>query len=172
MPFDYLKKVILKAPEYWNTGSSKSGGLSAHSLGSASGSAGMSEIVSTIFTFKDFFKAFKVTTVIRILIILIDYCEAGFQEQRWHQHEQIFKTDYLASKITWELLSQELAKHRNVQQCHNEQQCSTVYDVFRCGLPVRRLSLFLHQSKKFSTAVATDGEDDVSFEHLLWTFTK
>jgi hypothetical protein len=56
--FDFLKKIILKAPEYWNSGngssSTKSGGMSAHHLG------GVSEIVSTIFTFKDFFKAFKV----------------------------------------------------------------------------------------------------------------
>lgn len=56
--FEYLKKIILKAPEYWQNGngssSTKSGGISAHHLG------GVSEIVSTIFTFKDFFKAFKV----------------------------------------------------------------------------------------------------------------
>ncbi len=59
--FDYLKKIILKAPEYWNTGMSSTksgGGMSAHHLG------GVSEIVSTIFTFKDFFKAFKVSIMI------------------------------------------------------------------------------------------------------------
>jgi hypothetical protein len=53
--FEYLKKIILKAPEYWHS-SSKSGGLSAHT----NNSGGVSEIVSTIFSFKDFFKAFKV----------------------------------------------------------------------------------------------------------------
>jgi hypothetical protein len=53
--FDYLKKVILKSPEYWQT---KNGG--SLSAGGHLGSAGVSEIVSTVFTFKDFFKAFKV----------------------------------------------------------------------------------------------------------------
>ena len=60
--FDYLKKIILKAPEYWQAGNGSStaksgGGLSAHHIG------GVSEIVSTIFTFKDFFKAFKVLNI-------------------------------------------------------------------------------------------------------------
>ena len=56
--FEYLKKIILKAPEYWQS-SSKSGGLSAHTSHS-NAAGGVSEIVSTIFSFKDFFKAFKV----------------------------------------------------------------------------------------------------------------
>jgi hypothetical protein len=55
--FEYLKKIILKAPEFWHSGS-KSGGLSAHTAHSNGG--GVSEMVSTIFSFKDFFKAFKV----------------------------------------------------------------------------------------------------------------
>jgi hypothetical protein len=59
--FDFLKKIILKAPEYWHS-SSKSGGLSAHTTHSNVG--GVSEIVSTIFTFKDFFKAFKVRKLV------------------------------------------------------------------------------------------------------------
>lgn len=58
LQFEHLKKVILKAPEYWTlVGPAKSGGLSAHTTTSG---GGMSEIVSTVFTFKDFFKAFKV----------------------------------------------------------------------------------------------------------------
>ena len=56
--FDYLKKIILKAPEYWNSNNNGSAtsksGSSVHNVG------GVSEIVSTVFTFKDFFKAFKV----------------------------------------------------------------------------------------------------------------
>lgn len=56
--FEYLKKIILKAPEFWHSGS-KTGGLSAHA--GPSNGAGVSEMVSTIFSFKDFFKAFKVT---------------------------------------------------------------------------------------------------------------
>lgn len=55
-----MKKIILKAPEYWHT-SSKSGGLSAHAASNSSaGPGGVSEIVSAYFTFKDFFKAFKI----------------------------------------------------------------------------------------------------------------
>jgi len=65
IPFDFLKKVILKTPEFWQkSGSNKGGvGLSAHLAGSYSSGAaagGMSEIVSTVFSFKDFFKAFKI----------------------------------------------------------------------------------------------------------------
>lgn len=58
----------MKTPEFWQkTGSKGSGGnvgLSAHLSGgghsNGGGAAGMSEIVSTVFTFKDFFKAFKI----------------------------------------------------------------------------------------------------------------
>jgi hypothetical protein len=59
--FDYLKKIILKAPEYWHT-SSKSGGLSAHTNLTSAG--GVTEMVSTVFSFKDFFKAFKIISKI------------------------------------------------------------------------------------------------------------
>ncbi len=61
IPFDILKKVVLKAPEYWHTPGK--GGLSLNQLTSTNavgGGAGMSEIVSTVFPFKDFFKAFKI----------------------------------------------------------------------------------------------------------------
>lgn len=57
--FDILKKVIVKAPEYWHTPGK--GGLSLGHLSSTSaGGAGMSEMVTTVFPFKDFFKAFKI----------------------------------------------------------------------------------------------------------------
>ncbi|TNV81851.1 hypothetical protein FGO68_gene4129 [Halteria grandinella] len=58
--FDILKKVIVKAPEYWHTPGK--GGLSLGHLTSTSngGGAGMSEMVTTVFPFKDFFKAFKI----------------------------------------------------------------------------------------------------------------
>lgn len=65
IPFDILKKVIVKAPEYWHTPGK--GGLSLGHLTSSSasgpsgsGTAGMSEMVTTVFPFKDFFKAFKI----------------------------------------------------------------------------------------------------------------
>lgn len=64
--FDNLKKVILKTPELWSNKAPSGVGLSAHLSGSLSSggvigaSGGMSEIVSTVFTFKDFFKAFKI----------------------------------------------------------------------------------------------------------------
>ncbi len=67
MSFDNLKKVILKTPELWSNKAASGSGLSAHLSGSLSsggggvgGSAGMSEIVTTYFSFKDFFKAFKI----------------------------------------------------------------------------------------------------------------
>jgi hypothetical protein len=61
IPFDILKKVIVKAPEYWHTPGK--GGLSISHLsngGVGQSSAGMSEMVTTVFPFKDFFKAFKI----------------------------------------------------------------------------------------------------------------
>lgn len=54
--FDILKKVIVKAPEYWHTPGK--GGLSLGHLSTTS--TGMSEMVTTVFPFKDFFKAFKI----------------------------------------------------------------------------------------------------------------
>ena len=76
--FDFLKKIILKAPEYWhsnNNGSatSKSGTSSVHHVG------GVTEIVSTIFTFKDFFKAFKVKNIPSFLTV-IDHIENRIQK--------------------------------------------------------------------------------------------
>ena len=59
--FDFLKKIVLKSPEYWYP-TNRSGGLSAHS--NIAGSTSVSEIVSTVFTFKDFFKAFKIISKI------------------------------------------------------------------------------------------------------------
>jgi hypothetical protein len=59
--FDILKKVIVKAPEYWHTPGK--GGLSLGHLSSTTnggGGSGMSEMVTTVFPFKDFFKAFKI----------------------------------------------------------------------------------------------------------------
>lgn len=48
--FDYLKKIVLKSPEFW---SSKKEHLH-----------GTNEIISTNFNFRDYFKAFKVDQMI------------------------------------------------------------------------------------------------------------
>lgn len=115
IPFEILKKIILKAPEYWAT---KQTGLSLNAIGngitnSSASSGGMSELVSSVFTFKDFFKAFKVRNS---TLNLVDHSKAWSEELRRDDISKILEADHMASKTTRYLHHKEPAKPCDVQE--------------------------------------------------------
>jgi hypothetical protein len=85
--FDYLKKIVLKSPEFWSTKKEQL--------------YGQGEIISTNFNFRDFFKAFKVinysSSLLLKLIAKIGYRNIDESNQvKMQMLVQYIKKQYIA----------------------------------------------------------------------------